>query len=62
MGGHALVLGLAQVEGPACQGTWMGEDRPAKPCQVGEQGLLLGEEPAQFPGTLPGAGMSKRFF
>ena len=34
----------------------------AKPCQVGEQGLLLGDEPAQFLGTPPGVGDGEKIF
>ena len=35
---------------------------PAKPCQVGEQGLLLGHEPAQLLGTPPRVADREKIF
>src|SRR6266436_2360231 len=32
--GHALVLGLAEVQGPACSDPWLGGDRPLDDMRV----------------------------
>ena len=59
-GGDAEHLGdlcPSEIAGPQLR-----NGLPAKPCQVGEQGLLLGHEPAQLLGTPPRVADREKIF